>query len=219
MKILLIEAREVVARLLVDTFRKQGHICDHTSLGEDGVDIVTTKFYTYDIIVIGSRLLDVVSIDVLKLIRAAKVSTPIIITVETLKETIEALNLGADDCMVEPVNVYELMARMRAVTRRPREYREPMIDLGRLIVDQQEERVEVDGREIHLTKTEFALLEVLALHPEKLVRSKTLELHTTGDEALRVHLSKLRKKLGDGFISTVWGRGLILNKLEKLVGH
>lgn len=227
MKVLLIEANETIARLATEAFYEQGFSYDHTSLGMDGVDIATRKFYAYDIIIVGSRTLDVTdpnvvdvtNIDVLRLIRAARVSTPIIIILGGHNKTIEALELGADDCMVMPINVHELIARMRAIMRRPKEYKDLVIDLGRLVIDLQRRRVEVDGHEIHITKNEFMLLEVLALHSEKLVRNETLLTYIEGDENLKVHLCNLRKKLGGRFISTVWGQGLILNKLEKLEGY
>ena len=129
---------------------------------------------------------------------------------------LEGLDLGADDCMVVPIDVFELMARMRALIRRPGKYKSFVIDLGRLVINQNDKLVELDGREIHITKIEFAILEALALRSGHLVLNETLMQHTTDYDSLKVHIYRLRTKLGKDFISTIWGRGHTINRLEKL---
>jgi two-component system KDP operon response regulator KdpE len=125
-------------------------------------------------------------------------------------EKVRALNAGADDYVTKPFNPDELVARLNAVLRRVRGAQpEPIVTAGPLEVDLAAHEVRLNGEPLHLTKTEFDLLHVLAANRGRLMTHRALLTEVWGPgyendkQVLRVHMANLRRKLGDG------GRGLI----------
>jgi two-component system, OmpR family, KDP operon response regulator KdpE len=120
-------------------------------------------------------------------------------------EKVAALDAGADDYVVKPFGVQELLARVRALlrTRAPSEEQPPRLDLGPLMVDLAGREVAVDGRAVSLTRREFDLLALLARHAGKVVTQRQIlaelwgEAHVEDTQYLRVYVGQLRNKLGD----------------------
>jgi two-component system, OmpR family, KDP operon response regulator KdpE len=121
------------------------------------------------------------------------------------RDKVRALDLGADDYVVKPFGVQELMARIRAVLRRQAAIAEgePVIEAGDLRLDLARRQVTVAGSPVHLTPTEYELLRCLALHAGKPVTHRTLLRRVWGDHAVgdtyntRYVVAQIRKKLGD----------------------
>ena len=132
---------------------------------------------------------------------------------DRISERIEGLNAGADDYLVKPFDLAELMARIEAVGRRYVGNPNPILKLGDLDIDPVAHLVRRDGRKIVLTAREWRLLEALMRRRGMIVSKAQLEEHLYGFDAefesntIEVHVSRLRKKLGRDIIETIRGIG------------
>ncbi|WP_114394483.1 response regulator transcription factor CtrA [Oleisolibacter albus] len=198
-----------------------GYIVDSTSLGEDGLEI--GKIYDYDIIILDLMLPDIDGYEVLRRLRAARVTTPILILsgLSDLDAKIKGLGFGADDYLTKPFDRRELLARIQAIIRRSKGHSESVIRTGKLTVNLDAKTVQVDGAPLHLTGKEYGILELLSLRKGTTLTKEMFLNHLYGgmDEPelkiIDVFVCKLRKKLttatrGENYIETVWGRGYVL---------
>ena len=133
---------------------------------------------------------------------------------DTPADRIRGLDTGADDYLVKPFDFGELLARVRALQRRPRGVDAPVLERGRLRLDPVRHVVEVDAREIGLTSTEYRILELLMRRSPAVVDRKAIAEHAWADEtdplgsnAIDVQMSRLRAKLPDAGIRIVTVRG------------
>ncbi|MEZ4320755.1 MAG: response regulator transcription factor [Myxococcota bacterium] len=128
-------------------------------------------------------------------------------------DKVEALRLGADDFMTKPFWPEELVERVRARLRRPVLQRSDRVELGDLAIDFERREVWVSDDRLHLAPAEYGILEALARRPGAAVTRRwlvanVLDPDREGNErTLDVHVSRLRRKLGKGFVETVWGIG------------
>ncbi|NYD59223.1 two-component system KDP operon response regulator KdpE [Nocardioides marinisabuli] len=175
-----------------------------------GLDLLTTA--RPDAVVLDLGLPDAHGLDVVRRFRGLS-TVPVLILSGSTEESrkVQALEAGADDYLDKPFGVEELGARLRALLRRsgaaegdPAGARPAVLDLGRLVVDLGARTVVVDGDPVHLTPTEWRLLEELAAHPGRLLTHRWLLARVweegRGEEsraALRTHVRSLRAKLGD----------------------
>jgi two-component system KDP operon response regulator KdpE len=157
-----------------------------------------------DLVVLDLNLPGIDGMEVCRRIRAwSRVPILILSVREDEGGKVHALDLGADDYLTKPFGVEELLARVRALLRRtrPDEGPPPRYELDGVWIDLGDRRVTRDGRDVHLTKTEWALLEALAGHPGKLLTHRWLLENVWGAgyqedvEVLRVFISQLRKKV------------------------
>ncbi|WP_207476543.1 response regulator transcription factor CtrA [Arenibaculum pallidiluteum] len=221
MRVLLVEDDSSVAKSIELMLQSEGFIVDSTDLGEDGLEI--GKLYDYDIIILDLMLPDIDGYEVLRRLRAARVSTPILI-LSGLSEPdhkIRGLGIGADDYLTKPFDKRELIARIQAIVRRSKGHSDSVIRTGRLTVNLDTRTVEVDSQPLHLTGKEYGILELLSLRKGTTLTKEMFLNHLYGgmDEPelkiIDVFVCKLRKKLanatnGDNYIETVWGRGYVL---------
>jgi two-component system, cell cycle response regulator CtrA len=223
MRILLIEDDPVVAQSIELMLSTGPFEVETTSLGGDGVDI--GKLDRHDLILLDLNLPDMSGYDVLRVLRVAKVQTPILILsgLATIENKVKGLGFGADDYLTKPLHKDELVARIHAIVRRSARDAEPVIQCGDLIIKQQLKRAEVAGTPVPLTTREFQLLELLALRQGSTITKEMILNRMYGgmDEPelkiIDVYICKLRKKLaaasgGRDYIETVWGRGYMLRE-------
>ncbi len=226
MRVLLVEDDQATAKSIDLMLKSEGFIVDTTDLGEDGLEI--GKLYDYDIILLDLLLPDMDGYEVLKRLRAAKVSTPILILsgLTELDNKIKGLGFGADDYLTKPFDKRELIARIQAIVRRSQGHSQSEIITGKVKVNLDTRTVEVDGKPLHLTGKEYGILELLSLRKGTTLTKEMFLNHLYGgmDEPevkiIDVFICKLRKKLqtaagGDNYIETVWGRGYVLRDPEE----
>jgi len=210
-RVLVVEDEDAIAEPLVEGLRREGYEVARVATGRDALDAGET-----DVVLLDLRLPDIDGFTVCRELRARS-DVPIIVVSARGEEVdrVVGLELGADDYIVKPYGLRELVARIRAVTRR-REgaTRRVVLRAGPLEVDERARRVSYDGRELQLTAKEFDLLALLASDPGSVVSRETILRRvwdTTwygGQKTIDVHVASLRKKVGDpDAIETVRGIG------------
>lgn len=169
----------------------------------------------FDSIVLDLNLPDGSGIDILMRIRARGDTTPVVIATarDKMSDRVAALNIGADDYIVKPINIDELVARLNAVNRRVQGRADQTLRCGDVVLDPVAYTVTYGGDPIPLSKREYSLLKVLMEVPGKVVTRRRLEEALyVGDgsiasNAIEVFVHNLRKKLNPRFIRTVRGVG------------
>ncbi len=216
-KVLIVEDEDAIAEPLVKGLRREGFDVVRVATGGAALDAPVP-----DVVLLDLRLPDVDGYTVCRELRARS-DVPIIMVTAKGEEIdrVLGLELGADDYIVKPFGFRELVARIRAVTRRsaPRRPDGRPLVVGPLEIDTRGRRARVDGRELELTPKEFDLLAFLATDPGAVLsRQRILEAvwqttwygHT---KTIDVHVASLRRKLGDpGWIETVRGVGFRLRE-------
>lgn len=225
MRVLLIEDDAVVARSMELMLGSSGFNCVVTDTGEEGVDLA--KLYDYDIIILDLGLPDMSGQRVLKSLRAAKVTTPVLVLSGNamVQTRVDVLGMGADDYMTKPFHKQELVARLQAVIRRSLAHAQSTITTGKLTVDLNTKMANAQGVPLSLTTKEYQLLEILSLRKGFTLSKEVLLNHLYGgmDEPemkiIDVFICKLRKKItsvtgAETDIRTIWGRGYQLDDPE-----
>ena len=212
MRILVIEDEPDLLAGLARSLREEGYAVDTAQDGEDG--LLKALDVNYDAVVLDVMLPRLDGWEVLRGLRQKK-KTPVLLLTARDKTTdrVRGLDSGADDYLIKPFDLSELMARLRALIRRSASEAKSVIDLGAVQVDTAARIVTRDAAPVVLTAREYALVEYLALHRGEVVTRTTLYEHLfdeTDDSLsnlLDVHVSNVRKKLGHDFIITRRGHG------------
>jgi DNA-binding response OmpR family regulator len=222
MRILLIEDEKELADALSTALSKQGIVIDHTMLLGDALEL--SRQHNYDAILLDRRLPDGEGLSFIPKLRAAGADTPIIVLTahNEPKERIEGLDTGADDYLGKPFLIDELMARLRAVLRRPANLVEQQIVIGRMTIDPLHLSVTVALDPLDLPRRELLVLVALAKRRGKTVVRSILEAAVYNYEeeiqsnALDAHISRLRKRLLDAragvAIHNIRGVGYLLKE-------
>ena len=216
MHILVVEDEDAIADPLVAGLQREGYDVSRVATGEGALDASPV-----DLVLLDLRLPDIDGLDVCRRLRERS-RVPIIVLTARGEEAdrVVGLELGADDYLVKPYGLRELIARIRAVTRRAASFvgSEGPLRAGDLEVDERSRRATLDGRELDLTPKEFELLAALARDPGAAVSRQRLlaEVWETSwygsSKTIDVHVAALRRKLGDpGWIETVRGVGFRLH--------
>jgi DNA-binding response OmpR family regulator len=220
MKILIIEDDMSVRNVLRLSLEAKGFVIDEAEDGEIGSYLARTN--TYDIIILDNVLPKKMGGHICKEIREANIETPIIMLsskAEVLTK-VDLLNKGADDYVTKPFSFEELLARLSAITRRPKQLKVKKIFIKDIEIDLTSQILIKSGREIYLTRKEFALLEFLVEQKNKVVsRGEILERVwemsiDPFSNTIETHILNLRKKLKDSkkrLIVAVPGRGYRIN--------
>jgi len=214
MRILVAEDDAGLRDLLVMGLQDNGFQVDAAERGDDAIDLL--KFYDYDVAIVDWRMPGAEGIDVVAWARKqGKPTAMLMLTArDAPPDRIRGLDAGADDYLVKPFDFGELLARIRALQRRPRGVDAPVICRGSLSLDPVRREVTVGTRELGLTGTEYNILELLMRRSPAVVNRKAIAEHGWRDEtdplgsnAIDVQLSRLRAKLPAAGVRIVTVRG------------
>jgi len=222
MKVLLIEDDRAIAGAIIDSMEAVSWNVVHENTGAGGLGQLAAR--AWDVILLDLGLPDIDGIEVARRARETQ-SVPIIVISARGDESdrVLALELGADDYLVKPFGMRELLARVRAVHRRYDQRSEGSetlpLSVGALTIDPRERRVSLDGVEIALTAKEFDVLhylasEVGAVHRRETILADVWDMNWYGStKTLDAHIAAVRKKLGDPrWIESVRGVGFRLRE-------
>ncbi len=222
MRILLIEDDETTAAYIAKGLREEGHVVDHAANGRDGLFLAMGE--PFDIIVTDRMLPGPDGLSIIRALRMAQITTPILVltALGEVEKRVEGLEAGADDYLAKPFAFAELRARIRALARRPAgpPAEQSVLSLGELRMDLLTRVATRGARKLDLMPTEWRLLEYLLRHAGQVV-TRTMLLEKVWDfsfdpttNVVDVHVSRLRRKLdlpGEApMIRTVRGAGYAL---------
>lgn len=219
MRILLIEDDAPLARSIGALLRAGGHAVDHVATGADALSVVSREPYALVILDVG--LPDIDGFAVLERMRRRGERVPVLMLTarDALDDRVRGLDLGADDYLRKPFDPEELEARVRALGRRRGGDPTPALSVGTLTINRSTGDTDVSGRVLDLRRRERAVLEALATRAGQIVPREVLSGEVfgfddpVGDNAIEVHITRLRGKLApDGpLIRTVRGVGYMID--------
>lgn len=217
MRILVVEDERKIARVIAAALKGDGHAVDITHDGEEGLGLAETQ--PYDLLILDRMLPGLDGTEILTRLRNEGNSTPILLltALGTVADKTFGLNSGADDYLVKPFSIDELIARVRALLRRPQNFHADQLVIADLVLSQSQRTVTRNSQVIDLTAKEFALLEYLMRHPGQTLSKDTLIAHVWDFDAdilpnnVEAYIKQLRKKIDKPFkkplIHTVRGFG------------
>ncbi len=220
MKILVVEDEKKLANFLKKGLQEEGYAVDLAHDGEDG--LYMARDFGYDLVILDIYIPKLDGFAVLKKLREQEVTTPVLLL--TIRATIEdkvlGLDLGADDYLTKPFAFEELLARVRALLRRPATLDNPVLRCADLALDPVRRTVMRGTRKIDLTFKEFALLEYFMRNTGRVVSRTMVIEHVwnydfdTGTNVVDVYVNYLRKKIDTDrdarLIHTVRGAGYVM---------
>lgn len=210
----------------LSVLRQHGMRSEVAESGRDALDFL--RLYEYDLVLMDLHLADVPAYEVVRTIRAAEFKVPVVILADTAtaQTKVRALDQGADDFVIVPCDSEELMARIRAVVRRSQGHSNSVLRLGPVELSLHRREVRVHGQAMHLSRREFAVLELLFLKQGSILNKTAFLNHLyCGMEepemkTIDVIICRLRKKLAVAgvptLIDTVWGCGYILREPDPM---
>ena len=213
MRILLIEDDTVLGAAVRDQIVADGHSADWMTRLDQARDAMAGA--AYDLVLLDLMLPDGLGLPFLKALRGRGDVTPVIIltALDQVSDRIDGLNAGADDYLVKPFDLAELSARIGSVARRYTGNPNPIITHGGLEIDRAAKSIRRDGKPVTLTAREWALFDAFLARPGQLLSKAQLEEKLYAFDAevesntIEVHVSRLRKKLGNEVIATERGLG------------
>ncbi|MCD6042779.1 MAG: family transcriptional regulator [Burkholderiales bacterium] len=220
MRVLVVEDDPMIGRAVADGMAGDGYAVDWV---RDGAAAELALLHgPYDLAVLDLGLPRKDGFDVLKTLRRARIEVPVLIITarDAVADRVAGLDHGADDYLVKPFDLDELLARARAVVRRRAGRASPEIAFGALVLDPVKRSVSFRGAPVELSAREFAVLEALMREPGAVVSRGKLEdsVYGWGEEvgsnSVEVHLHHLRRKLDPGLIRNVRGVGYRIARID-----
>ncbi len=212
MRILVVEDEPRLLRNLAKALREEGYAVDTADAGDEG--LYKAESCDYDAMVLDVMLPRLDGWEVLARLRKAKRTPVLMLTArDATRDRVRGLDTGADDYLVKPFDLTELLARLRALIRRASGQAQPSLEVRDVRIDPRAKTVTRNGEPVALTAREFAILEYLVLHRGEVVTRTALYDHLfdenedTLSNLLDVHVFSIRKKLGAELIATRRGQG------------
>jgi len=220
MQVAIVEDDPIIGRAVSTAIREAGHECTWLADGADAIqqDVLLAS----DLVVLDLMLPKIGGLDVLRAARTRGIRTPVIVLTArgTTPDKLAGFDAGADDYLVKPFEIDELLARIEAVHRRTCDRPTMQLEVGPLHLSLANQRATLGGRAVDLTPTEFSMLELLMRFHGQVVTRKMLCEHVWGFDwngptnVIEVHINRLRGKIDKGrsqsFIRTIRGRGYAL---------
>lgn len=224
MRILLAESDKILARMIRMMLARSGYEAECVESGTEAIEYL--KCGNYDGAIVDTVLMQLSGFDVLYQIRQSGLHTPVLMLTgkENVEETVMLLDGGANDCMTKPFDSRELVARVRAMTRKGVQPTPPVMTLGDIALDKRNFQLSSPHGKFTLTNKEFQILEMLILNPAALVSTDTIYEKVWGYDnnaeinVIWVNISSIRKKLaalnGRVRIKTVRNVGYMIEECE-----
>ncbi|MEI6836031.1 MAG: response regulator transcription factor [Candidatus Falkowbacteria bacterium] len=221
MKLLIIEDEKEILSFLKTNLASLGFVADGAQTGQIGLTLAEENIY--DLIILDLNLPDLNGQKICENLRTKGQMTPILILSANskLESKIDLLNLGADDYLAKPFSLEELIARIKALLRRPKKINSNFLNAKDIQIDCHKQTVTRNGKEIYLTRKEFLILEYFMNHAGAVISRGEITEHAWDMEAnllskaIETHILNLRKKIDSGrkqpLIKTISGRGYKFN--------
>jgi len=229
-KILLVEDDVHAIEVLMKALTAQHYLVDLATNGQAGWELA--EAFAYDLILLGVMLPKIDGIGFCKWLRAKRDRTPIILLIDqdTISSKVTGLDAGADDYVVKPLDLHELLAKIRALLRRGSSTSSPLLEWGSLRLDPSSCKVTYDRKLLHFTAKEYALLELFLRNTHRIFSQSALLDHLwsfdepPSENTVRAHIKSLRQKLKKAgaqadLIETIYGLGYRLKPRELVVGN
>lgn len=213
MKILITEDDSLLQKGLYAALTAEGFICEIAENGQQAKQLI--ELYEFSLVILDLGLPDCDGLQLLSQWRKQKKPTPVLILTarDTIEDRVEGLDLGADDYLIKPFALSELLARIRALIRRNQGHSDNAIDCGPFQLDLKQQQVLFNQIAISLTPKEFAILTRLMGKAEQQIHRDILQndlynwSNDPSSNVLEVHIHSLRQKIGKQYIKTIRGFG------------
>ena len=217
MRLLVIEDERKISRVITESLKREKYAVDAAYDGEEGFNLADSQ--PYDLLIVDRMLPGLEGAEIVKKLRENGKNMPILFltALSTTEDKTLGLNVGADDYLTKPFAIDELLARVRALLRRPPIQQPDILKIDDLKIDKQQQTVTRAGKDIDLTNKEYALLEYLMQHPNQILSKETLIDHVWDFNAdilpnnVEAYIKNLRQKIDKPFkkqlIKTVRGFG------------
>lgn len=222
MRILVIEDEKKVASFIKKGLEEEHYAVDTAYDGEEGLNMVEVN--EYDLVVLDLMIPKIDGLEVLRRIRGNKNNVPILVLTakDTVEDIVQGLDTGCDDYLTKPFVFAEFLARIRALLRREKIEKEPVLRVADLTLSLVTHKVTRGGKEIDLTSKEYALLEYFMRNPERVLTRTMISEHVwdyhfdSNTNVIDVYVNYLRRKIDKDFepklIHTIRGIGYVMKK-------
>jgi DNA-binding response OmpR family regulator len=216
MRILLVEDDELLAKGMITRLKRLGYQPELCTTGKQAV--LAAQNSDFSLMILDLGLPDGFALDLIRQFRQSGVSMPILVLTaqDQLETKLIALNSGADDYLVKPIDVMELEARIRVLCRRQQQRTDDNLQLAGINLNLNNHHCQFQQQDVTLTRREFMILKEFMLKPDRILSRQQLEELSYGwdgdteSNAIEVHIHNLRKKLAPEVIKTVRGVGYML---------
>ena len=218
-KILIVDDEKPICDLIDLNLSAAGYFCKSVQDGMKAIELIEKE--TFDLILLDIMLPGVDGFDIMEYIRPLKIPVIFITAKGDVKDRVKGLRLGAEDYLVKPFDFDELLARVRAMTRKRTPHASSVITIGDLTLDTKTHAVTRGGKSIELSAREYTILEYMCMNPGVVLSREKIEDHiwnydySGGSNVVDVYISYLRKKIDadrPALIRTVRGAGYIMRE-------